>query len=120
MENYMQLIQNCLSIIQMRRSEKMEELFTFGEFGLKPMFLEKYTPLKQILDSGVAEEVNIGIYKNGALVLEAVDKEAFKSLYEQVALKVLEIEEKYQAYLVELNNQPTEERLHFIIEHQVF
>ena len=116
MEEYIQLIQQCLSLIQMRRNEKMNEMFAYGDYGLKGMFLEKYTPLKQILDNDVVEEVKIGIYKNGTLTLETVNKQSFAGIYEQVALKVLEIEAKYQAYLVELNNQPTEARLKEIIE----
>lgn len=120
MEEYIQLIQQCLSIIKMRRDEQMDTIFNYGDYGLKPMFLEKYTPLKQILDNDVVDEVQIGIYKNGDLVLEKVNKTSFKDLYNQVALKVLEIEEKYQAYLVELNNNPMEERLREIIENAVY
>lgn len=120
MEEYIQLIQQCLSLIKMRRDEQMNEIFICGDYGLKGMFLEKYTPLKQILDSNIVDEVQIGIYKNNALVLETVNKETFGSLYNQVALKVLEIEQKYQAYLVELNNNPTEERLREIIDNAIY
>ncbi len=120
MEEYIQLIQECFSLIQMRRNEKMNEIFNYDDYGLKGMFLEKYTPLKQILDNNVANEVKIGIYKNNTLVLEAVNKETFTGLYNQVAIKVLEIEQKYQQYLVELNNNPTEERLKEIIENRVY
>lgn len=119
-QEYINLLNQVIGLIKMRRDEQMDTIFNYGDYGLKPMFLEKYTPLKQILDNDVIEKVQIGIYKNGDLVLEKVNKTSFKDLYNQVALKVLEIEEKYQAYLVELNNNPMEERLREIIENKVY
>ena len=44
---YTDLIYQCLSLIKMRRDEQMDTIFNYGDYGLKPMFLEKYTPLKQ-------------------------------------------------------------------------
>lgn len=120
MEEYLNLINQAFNLIKMRRDEQMDTIFNYGDYGLKGMFLEKYTPLKQILDNNVADEVQIGIYKNNTLVLETVNKETFTGLYNQVAKKVLHIEQKYQQYLVELNNNPAEERLKEIIENAVY
>ena len=40
-QQYAELLQQTLSVIQMRYNEKLNELHVTNGYGLKPMFLEK-------------------------------------------------------------------------------
>lgn len=125
MEEYIQLIQQCLSLIQMRRNEQMNEIFTCGDYGLKPMFADKYsiayTACLDDLSEGVKPVIiNVSVYKNDKLENINLSYDNFLLLYRAVKNKYKEIEKKYQQYLAELSNNPTEERLQEIIENNIY
>ena len=125
MEKYIEKLQQALSLIKMRYGEKMNELHIIGDYGVKGMFADKYAiAYTAMLDDeaeGLTPIINASVYdKNGKLFNQDFTKAEFLVLYREVKAIVKEIEKKYQQYLSELNNQPSEERLNYIITHNEF
>lgn len=125
MEKYIEKIQQVLNLIKMRYDEKMNELHIIGNYGVKGMFADKYAiAYTAMLDDeaeGLTPVINASVYdKDGKLFNQDFTKEEFLTLYREVKVIVKEIEKKYQQYLSELGNQPSEERLNYIITHNEF
>ena len=64
--------------------------------------------------------VNLSVYKNNQLVNMTISFEDFKLFYRAVKNKVRQIEQKYQEYLAEFSQIPTEERLNYLIGNNIF
>lgn len=119
-----ELLQQALSIIQMRYNNKMNEIHVINGYGLKAMFADKYsiayTACLDDVAEGLSPIVNASVYHNGQLDNIDFSYEQFLTLYRAVKNLFKDIEKKYQQYLAELSQNPTEERLKEIIENNVF
>lgn len=125
MEEYFFKLKSALGVIQARYNEKMNELHIIGNYGVKGMFADKYaiayTAMIDDEAEGLTPVINASVYdKKGKLFNQDFTKAEFLTLYREVKSIVKEIEKKYQIYLAELGNQPSEERLNYIIEHNEF
>ena len=119
------LLNEALSLIQMRYMQKLNEIHEAYGYGLKPMFADKYSIAYTACldDIALGEEnptVNASVYHNG--VLENIDftYSEFLELYRAVKDLYKGIEKKYQKYLAEFTQNPSEERLKEIIENEIF
>ena len=126
---YQELLEMAISIIQMRYNQKLNEVFGFEYdnemYQLKPMFMDKYNKAYNMglddIELGVENPtVNLSVYKNNQLVNMTISFEDFKLFYRAVKNKVRPIEQKYQEYLAEFSQAPTEERLNYLIGNSVF
>ena len=126
---YQELLEMAISIIQMRYNRKLNEVFDFEynneTYRLKPMFIDKYNKAYNMglddIELGVENPtVNLSVYKNNQLVNMTISFEDFKLFYRAVKNKVRPIEQKYQEYLAEFSQVPTEERLDYLIGNNVF
>lgn len=119
-----ELLQQAINIIKMRYDNKMNEIHAVGEYGIKAMFAEKYsiayTACLDDIAEGVSPIVNASVYYNGQLDNIDFSYEQFLTLYRAVKDLYRPIEKKYQEYLAEFSNNPTLERLNYIIEHDIF
>lgn len=118
---YTNLLQQALSIIEMRYNEKLNEMYIANGYGIKPMFANKYsiayTSCLDDIDEGIDNPiVNASVYQDDKLVNIDFTFDEFKKLYREVKQIYKVIEKKYQQYLAELSNIPTVERLNEIIE----
>ena len=129
MEQYKEQLQMTIGIIQMRYNEKLNEMFNFEYnnemYQLKPMFIDKYNKAYNMglddIELGVENPtVNLSIYKNNQLVNMTISFEDFKLFYRATKDKVRSIEKKYQEYLAEFSQRPSQERLEYIISNNVF
>lgn len=125
MSEYIELLQQAISIIKMRYDDKMNEMHETNGYGIKAMFADKYSIAYTscIDDISLGEEnptVNASVYHNG--VLENIDftYAEFLELYRAVKVLYKDIEKKYQKYLAEFTQNPSEERLREIIENNIF
>lgn len=119
------LLNQAISIIKMRYNSKMNELHEAYGYGIKAMFAEKYSIAYTACLDDIAEGVspiiiNASVYHNG--VLENIDftYDDFLQLYRAVKDLYKGIEKKYQQYLAEFTQNPSEERLKEIIENEIF
>ena len=126
---YQELLEMAISIIQMRYNRKLNEVFDFEYnneiYQLKPMFMDKYNKAYNMglddMELGVENPtVNLSVYKDNKLVNMTISFEDFKLFYRAVKNKVRPIEQKYQEYLAEFSQVPTEERLDYLIGNNVF
>ena len=126
---YQELLEMAISIIQMRYNRKLNEVFDFKYnnemYQLKPMFMDKYNKAYNMglddMELGVENPtVNLSVYKDNKLVNMTISFEDFKLFYRAVKNKVRPIEQKYQEYLAEFSQVPTEERLDYLIGNNVF
>ena len=126
---YQELLEMAISIIQMRYNQKLNEVFGFEynneTYQLKPMFIDKYNKAYNMglddIELGVENPtVNLSVYKDNKLVNMTISFEDFKLFYRAVKNKVRPIEQKYQEYLAEFSQMPTEERLDYLIGNNVF
>lgn len=126
---YQELLEMAISIIQMRYNQKLNEVFDFEYnneiYQLKPMFMDKYNKAYNMglddIELGVENPtVNLSVYKDNKLVNMTISFEDFKLFYRAVKNKVRPIEQKYQEYLAEFSQVPTEERLDYLIGNNVF
>ena len=126
---YQELLEMAISIIQMRYNQKLNEVFDFEYnneiYQLKPMFIDKYNKAYNMglddIELGVENPtVNLSVYKDNKLVNMTISFEDFKLFYRAVKNKVRPIEQKYQEYLAEFSQVPTEERLDYLIGNNVF
>ena len=126
---YQELLEMAISIIQMRYNQKLNEVFDFGYnneiYQLKPMFIDKYNKAYNMglddIELGVENPVvNLSVYKNNQLVNMTISFEDFKLFYRATKDKVRSIEKKYQEYLAEFSQGPSQERLEYIISNNVF
>lgn len=126
---YQELLEMAISIIQMRYNQKLNEVFDFEYnnemYQLKPMFIDKYNKAYNMglddMELGVKNStVNLSVYKDNKLVNMTISFEDFKLFYRAVKDKVKPIEQKYQEYLAEFSQMPTEERLDYLIGNNVF
>ena len=126
---YQELLEMAISIIQMRYNQKLNEVFDFKYnnemYQLKPMFMDKYNKAYNMglddIELGVENPtVNLSVYKDNKLVNMTISFEDFKLFYRAVKNKVRPIEQKYQEYLAEFSQVPTEERLDYLIGNNVF
>ena len=126
---YQELLEMAISIIQMRYNQKLNELFGFEYnneiYQLKPMFMDKYNKAYNMglddIELGVENPtVNLSVYKNNQLVNMTISFEDFKLFYRATKDKVRSIEKKYQEYLAEFSQGPSQERLEYIISNNVF
>ena len=126
---YQELLEMAISIIQMRYNRKLNEVFDFEYnnemYQLKPMFMDKYNKAYNMglddIELGVENPtVNLSVYKDNKLVNMTISFEDFKLFYRAVKNKVRQIEQKYQEYLAEFSQVPTEERLDYLIGNNVF
>ena len=125
MSEYIELLEQAISIIKMRYEARLNEIHAVGEYGVKPMFAEKYSIaytacLDDIADGVSPIIVNASVYHNGQLDNIDFSYEQFLTLYRAVKDLYRPIEKKYQEYLAEFSNNPTLERLNYIIEHDIF
>ena len=89
------------------------------------MFADKYSIAytAMIDDEADGKEVviNASVYNTqGILVNIDFNKDEFLAIYRAVKDIFKPIEKKYQQYLAEISQQPTEERLDYIITHNEF
>ena len=126
---YQELLEMAISIIQMRYNQKLNEVFDFEYnneiYQLKPMFIDKYNKAYNMglddIELGVENPtVNLSVYKNNQLVNMTISFEDFKLFYRATKDKVRSIEKKYQEYLAEFSQGPSQERLEYIIGNNVF
>ena len=126
---YQELLEMAISIIQMRYNRKLNEVFDFKYnnemYQLKPMFMDKYNKAYNMglddMELGVENPtVNLSVYKDNKLVNMTISFEDFKLFYRAVKNKVRPIEQKYQEYLAEFSQVPTEERLDYLIGNNIF
>ena len=126
---YQELLEMAISIIQMRYNQKLNEVFGFEYnnemYQLKPMFIDKYNKAYNMglddIELGVENPtVNLSVYKNNQLVNMTISFEDFKLFYRATKDKVRSIEKKYQEYLAEFSQGPSQERLEYIISNNVF
>lgn len=126
---YQELLEMAISIIQMRYNQKLNEVFGFEydneAYQLKPMFIDKYNKAYNMglddIELGVENPtVNLSVYKDNKLVNMTISFEDFKLFYRAVKNKVRQIEQKYQEYLAEFSQIPTEERLNYLIGNNIF
>ena len=126
---YQELLEMAISIIQMRYNQKLNEVFDFEynneTYQLKSMFMDKYNKAYNMglddIELGVENPtVNLSVYKDNKLVNMTISFEDFKLFYRAVKNKVRPIEQKYQEYLAEFSQVPTEERLDYLIGNNVF
>ena len=119
-QEYINLLNQVIGLIKMRRDEQMDTIFNYGDYGLKPMFAEKYsiayTACLDDIALGEEPEVNVSVYQDGALVNIDLSYNEFLELYRAVKDIFKGIEKKYQQYLAELSQNPSQERLKEIIE----
>lgn len=121
MEEYTELLNSALSIIQMRYNEQMNTLHEANGYGVKPMFAQKYAIAYTgcLDDISIGEEnpiVNVSVYQANSLVNIDLQYNEFLQLFRAVKDLYRPIEKKYQQYLAEFSTQPTVERLNQIIE----
>ena len=122
---YIELLNQALSIIQMRYNNKLNELHEANGYGIKAMFAEKYsiayTACLDDISEGISPIiVNASVYHNGRLENIDFAYDDFLQLYRAVKHLFKDIEKIYQKYLAEFSQNPTEERLKEIIENDVF
>ena len=126
---YQELLEMAISIIQMRYNQKLNEVFGFEYnnemYQLKPMFIDKYNKAYNMglddIELGVENPtVNLSVYKDNQLVNMTISFEDFKLFYRATKDKVRSIEKKYQEYLAEFSQGPSQERLEYIISNNVF
>ena len=129
MEQYKENLEMAITTIQMRYNRKLNEVFDFKYnnemYQLKPMFMDKYNKAYNMglddMELGVENPtVNLSVYKDNKLVNMTISFEDFKLFYRAVKTKVRQIEQKYQEYLAEFSQIPTEERLDYLIGNNVF
>lgn len=129
MEQYQERLEMAIAVIQVRYNEKLNEVFGFEydneAYQLKPMFIDKYNKAYNMglddMELGVKNPtVNLSVYKNNQLVNMTISFEDFKLFYRAVKNKVRQIEQKYQEYLAEFSQIPTEERLNYLIGNNIF
>ena len=129
MEQYKENLEMAITTIQMRYNRKLNEVFDFEYnneiYQLKPMFMDKYNKAYNMglddMELGVENPtVNLSVYKDNKLVNMTISFEDFKLFYRAVKNKVRPIEQKYQEYLAEFSQVPTEERLDYLIGNNVF
>lgn len=129
MEQYQERLEMAIAVIQVRYNEKLNEVFDFEynneTYQLKPMFMDKYNKAYNMglddMELGVENPtVNLSVYKNNQLVNMTISFEDFKLFYRAVKNKVRQIEQKYQEYLAEFSQVPTEERLNYLIGNNIF
>lgn len=129
MEQYQERLEMAIAVIQVRYNEKLNNVFDFEYnnemYQLKPMFMDKYNKAYNMglddIELGVENPtVNLSVYKNNQLVNMTISFEDFKLFYRAVKNKVRQIEQKYQEYLAEFSQVPTEERLDYLIGNNVF
>lgn len=129
MREYLEKLDLALSIIKTRYEEKLDEMFDFSykneTYKLKPMFIDKYNKAYNMglddIELGIEEpQVNLSIYKDNKLVNMTISFDDFKLFYRAVKGIVRPIEEKYQQYLAEFSQKPSQERLDYIIGNNVF
>jgi hypothetical protein len=129
MEQYQERLEMAIAVIQVRYNEKLNEVFDFEydneAYQLKPMFMDKYSKAYNMglddMELGVENPtVNLSVYKNNQLVNMTISFEDFKLFYRAVKNKVRQIEQKYQEYLAEFSQIPTEERLNYLIGNNIF
>ncbi len=129
MEQYQERLEMAIAVIQVRYNEKLNEVFGFEydnkAYQLKPMFMDKYSKAYNMglddMELGVENPtVNLSVYKNNQLVNMTISFEDFKLFYRAVKNKVRQIEQKYQEYLAEFSQIPTEERLNYLIGNNIF
>lgn len=118
---YTELINTALNIIKMRYGNEMNTIHLVGNYGLKPMFADKYSIAYTgcLDDISMGEEnpiVNVSVYQANSLVNIDLQYDEFLQLFRVVKDLYRPIEKKYQQYLAEFSTQPTEERLNQIIE----
>lgn len=124
MEN-IDLLNQTINIIQMRYNSKLNELHEANGYGIKAMFADKYSIAYTACldDISLGEEnptVNASVYQNGKLVNIDFTYPEFLELYRAVKDLYRPIEKKYQQYLAEFSQNPTEERLKEIIENDIY
>lgn len=129
MEQYQERLEMAIAVIQVRYNEKLNEVFDFEYnnemYQLKPMFMDKYNKAYNMglddIELGVENPtVNLSVYKNNQLVNMTISFEDFKLFYRATKDKVRSIEKKYQEYLAEFSQGPSQERLEYIISNNVF
>lgn len=129
MEQYQERLEMAIAVIQVRYNQKLNEVFDFEYnnemYQLKPMFIDKYNKAYNMglddMELGVENPtVNLSVYKNNQLVNMTISFEDFKLFYRAVKNKVRPIEQKYQEYLAEFSQGPSQERLEYIISNNVF
>lgn len=129
MEQYQERLEMAIAVIQVRYNEKLNNVFDFEYnnemYQLKPMFMDKYNKAYNMglddIELGVENPtVNLSVYKNNQLVNMTISFEDFKLFYRAVKNKVRQIEQKYQEYLAEFSQMPTEERLDYLIGNNIF
>lgn len=129
MEQYKENLEMAITTIQMRYNEKLNEMFNFEYnnemYQLKPMFIDKYNKAYNmgLDDIELGQEnptVNLSVYKDNKLVNMTISFEDFKLFYRATKDKVRPIEKKYQQYLAEFSQGPSQERLEYIISNNVF
>lgn len=129
MEQYQERLEMAIAVIQVRYNQKLNEVFGFEydneAYQLKPMFIDKYNKAYNMglddMELGVENPtVNLSVYKNNQLVNMTISFEDFKLFYRAVKNKVRQIEQKYQEYLAEFSQIPTEERLNYLIGNNIF
>lgn len=125
MNEYIELLEKAISITKMRYDSKMNEIHAVNGYGLKAMFADKYSIAYTACLDDVSEGVspiivNASVYHNG--ILENIDfsYDDFLQLYRAVKGIYKEIEKKYQQYLAEFSQNPSETRLMEIIQNGDF
>lgn len=119
------LLEQAISIIKMRYNNKMNEMHEANGYGIKAMFADKYSIAYTACLDDVAEGVspiivNASVYHNGRLENIDFAYDDFLQLYRAVKALYKEIEKKYQQYLAEFTQNPSEERLKEIIENDIY
>ena len=119
------LLQQAISIIKMRYDNKMNEMHEANGYGIKAMFADKYSIAYTACLDDIAEgvspiTVNASVYHNGRLENIDFAYDDFLQLYRAVKALYKDIEKKYQKYLAEFTQNPSEERLKEIIENDIF
>ena len=125
MEQYIKKLQEVLSLIECRYHDELNKVYEYDVYKIKPMFADKYSiAYTSMLDDeaqGQEVVINASVYDaNGILFNTDFTKEQFLGLYRAVKDIYKPIEKKYQQYLAEISQHPTEERLDYIITHNEF
>lgn len=129
MKQYQERLEMAIAVIQIRYNQKLNEVFDFEYnnemYQLKPMFIDKYNKAYNMglddIEVGVENPmVNLSVYKDNQLVNMTISFEDFKLFYRATKDKVRSIEKKYQEYLAEFSQGPSQERLEYIISNNVF
>lgn len=122
---YLDKINEVLNLIGARYHDKLNGIYAFGDYKIKPMFAEKYSiAYTAMLDDeaqGKEIVINASVYNaQGILVNVDFNKDEFLDIYRAVKDIYIPIEKTYQQFLAELSQQPTMERLQYIVEHNEF